>query len=698
VDGAVVEGSSSLDESMLTGESLPVEKRVGDAVIGATINGTGGFVMRAEKVGSDTALAQIVRMVEDAQGSKAPMQRMVDTISSYFVPAVLALAALTFVVWALFGPSLIFALTATIAVLIIACPCALGLATPTAIMVGTGKAAENGVLVKGGEALEMTRKVDAIVLDKTGTLTRGKPAVTDVVPAEGFSEEELLRLAAAAEVGSEHPLAGAIVARAKEQGLQLPESEGFGSVTGKGVRATVDGREVLVGNRAMMEGARVHPNGLERGAGELARGGSTPMYVAVDGRSAGVVAVADTLKPESREAVEELGALGLEVWVLTGDNRATAEAVAAEVGIGPERVLAEVLPGEKAAKVEELQASGKTVAMVGDGINDAPALAGADLGIAIGTGTDVAMAASDITLIGGDLRNIVTAISLSRKTVGKIKQGLFWAFAYNVALIPVAAGALYPFFGVLLNPILAAAAMAMSSVSVVTNALRLRSFERPESAREILHPPLRARLSEVAYLGGIAVVALGVGAAALFLAPAGHGDMSRGPDSGTANAEANASGTPAGGAAGAGHDGPSGGHDAAVEAGAEQGHADGGHADGGQGSGAAPGEVAPGEAGVRVDFAADPAEPEPGNPVELSYTVRDEEGGEPLTDLPLDHERPMHTILIGSDLQSFAHIHPKVRDDGSYRVRRRRPTPATTTSTPSSSGAAKRSSTGASSP
>ena len=529
VDGVIVEGFSALDEGMLTGEPLPVEKAVGDKVIGATLNKSGGFVMRAEKVGSETALAQIVRMVEEAQGSKAPMQRLVDAISSYFVPAVLGLAALTFVVWLVAGPSPIFALTAAIAVLIIACPCALGLATPTAIMVGTGKAAENGVLIKGGEALEMARKVDAIVLDKTGTLTKGKPALTEIFPTGGFSEKELLRLAAAAEVGSEHPLAGAIVARAEEVGLGIPKAEHFGSVTGTGVRAAVEGREVLVGNLTMMEGAGVSPNGLAERAAELARGGATPMYVAVDGAGAGLLAVADALKPESREALEELGALGLDAWMLTGDSRATAEAIAAEAGIGQDHVFADVLPGDEAAKVRELQASGRTVAMVGDGINDAPALAGADLGIAIGTGTDVAMAASDITLIGGDLRSIVTAISLSRRTVGKIKQGLFWAFAYNVALIPVAAGALYPFFGVLLSPILAAAAMAMSSVSVVTNALRLRSFERPRSAREILHPPLRARFSEVAYLGAIAAVALGVGAAALFLAPAGHGDMSAGP-------------------------------------------------------------------------------------------------------------------------------------------------------------------------
>jgi len=524
VDGAIVEGASAIDESMLTGESLPVDKTTGDQVIGSTINKTGSFVFRATKVGKDTTLAQIVRLVESAQGSKAPMQRMADTISSYFVPIVLVLAALTFGAWLLFGPSLTFALTAAISVLIIACPCALGLATPTAIMVGTGKAAEHGILVRGGDALEMTRRIDTIILDKTGTLTRGKPAVTRIVPSNGLTETELLRLSAAAEVGSEHPLGEAIVNRAREMGLDLPGTDSFGSITGKGIEAVVEGRALVIGNRALMEQHGVQMNGLVERADELARDGATPMYVAVDGASAGIIAVADTLKPESREAVAQLKALGLEVWMLTGDNRGTAEAIAREVGI--EHVLAEVLPEEKSAKVIELQEQGRTVAMVGDGINDAPALAQADLGIAIGTGTDVAMAASDITLIGGDLRTIVTAIALSRKTVGVIKQGLFWAFGYNVVLIPVAMGALYPFFDVQLSPILAAAAMAMSSVSVVTNALRLRSFRQPKDAEEILHPPVRSRIGEYAYLSGIALVALAVGAAALFFANPEHSEAS----------------------------------------------------------------------------------------------------------------------------------------------------------------------------
>ncbi|MBI4319974.1 MAG: copper-translocating P-type ATPase [Chloroflexi bacterium] len=491
VDGIVTEGRSALDESMITGESIPVEKGPGDEVIGATINKTGSFKFQATKVGKDTMLAQIIKLVEEAQGSKAPIQRLADVISGYFVPAVIVLASITFLVWLVFGPqpAFTYALLNFVAVLIIACPCALGLATPTAIMVGTGKGAENGVLIRSGEALETAHKIRAIILDKTGTLTIGQPKVTDVVAAPGATEEEILRLAASAERGSEHPLGQAIVDHAKEEGITLQESLEFNAIPGHGIEARVDGRQILLGNLKLMRERSIDLGELDRAAQDLSGQGKTPMFVATDSRVDGVIAVADTLKPSSTEAVKALHKLGLEVYMLTGDNWRTAEAIAKQVGI--DKVLAEVLPEQKADKVKEFQTQGKTVAMVGDGINDAPALAQADIGIAIGTGTDVAMEASDITLISGDLRGVVTAIALSKKTMTTIKQNLFWAFFYNTALIPVAAGVLYLFFGQtgvpevlrpalgehgFLNPMLAAAAMASSSVSVVTNSLRLRAF------------------------------------------------------------------------------------------------------------------------------------------------------------------------------------------------------------------------------
>ena len=491
VDGVVLLGASSVDEAMLTGESLPVEKNVGDKVMGGTVNKTGAFQFEARKVGKETALAQIVQLVEQAQGSKAPIQRTADQISAVFVPIVLVIALATFGVWYFFGPTFTMAFVNFIAVLIIACPCALGLATPTAIMVSTGKGAESGVLIRSGEALETAHKLNAIILDKTGTLTMGKPTVTDVVvsakqSANGapgashgqngvLSQDDLLRLVASAEKLSEHPLGQAIVQNANEKGLRFAVAEDFQSLTGHGIRARVDGRTVVIGNSKLMVDQHIPLNELERLAQKLTSAGKTAMFAAIDGEAAGLVAVADTLKPEARAAVAALQKIGVEVYMLTGDNARTAAAIAKQVGI--EKYFADVLPEQKEQKVRELQAQGKIVAMVGDGINDAPALAAADVGIALGTGTDIAMEAADITLMRGDLRGLVTAIQLSRATIRTIYGNYFWAFAYNVAGIPVAAGLLYPFFGILLSPMIAAAAMAFSSIFVVTNSLRLRNFK-----------------------------------------------------------------------------------------------------------------------------------------------------------------------------------------------------------------------------
>ena len=481
VDGLVRDGRSAVDESMVTGEPIPVTKDPGAEVIGGTLNTSGSFRFEATRVGRDTVLAHIVRLVQEAQGSKAPIQRLADLVTSYFVPAVLAIAAFTFVAWFAFGPEPAFnlALLNTVAVLIIACPCALGLATPTSIMVGTGKGAEAGVLFRNAEALERLHNVRAVVLDKTGTLTEGKPRVTDVVLADGApAQDDVLRLVAAAERRSEHPLGEAIVRYAREErSIEVPDASAFDATPGQGIAATVDGRAVLVGREAFLATNRLETRELVDAAEELAAAGKTPVFVAIDGRPAAVVAIADTLKAGSAEAVAELHRMGLEVAMLTGDNETTAKAIARQAGV--DRVLADVRPDEKAAQVRRLQAEGKLVAMVGDGINDAPALAQADVGIAIGTGTDVAIESGSVTLMSGDLRALVTAFALSRATMRNIRQNLFWAFAYNVALIPLAAGVFYPFTGILLDPILAAAAMAMSSVTVVSNALRLRSF-RPE--------------------------------------------------------------------------------------------------------------------------------------------------------------------------------------------------------------------------
>ncbi|MEW6548306.1 MAG: heavy metal translocating P-type ATPase [Spirochaetota bacterium] len=475
VDGEVVGGRTAVDESMLTGESMPVEKDVGDKVIGASINKNGSITFRATKVGADTVLSRIIKLVEDAQGSKAPIAQMADIVSGYFVPVVFVIAVVAAATWLLLGHTLVFALTVFVAVLTIACPCALGLATPTAIMVGTGKGAEHGVLIKSGAALETAHGIDTIVFDKTGTITKGSPEVTDIEPAEGFSTEKMLTFAASAEKGSEHPLGEAIVRAAESKGLALLAVERFEAVPGHGIEATVSGQRVLLGNAKHMAANDISL-GMSAGAVDMLSGqGKTPMYLAVDGRFAGIIAVADVVKESSAKAIAALHSMGIQVAMITGDSKRTAAAIAAQVGI--DRVLAEVLPQDKALEVKNLQAEGKKVAMVGDGINDAPALAQADIGIAIGSGTDVAMESADIVLMRSDLMDVPTAIKLSKKVLRNIKQNLFWAFAYNVLGIPVAAGLLYAFGGPLLNPILAAAAMSMSSVSVLANALRLKRFK-----------------------------------------------------------------------------------------------------------------------------------------------------------------------------------------------------------------------------
>ncbi len=627
VDGTVTEGSSSVDESMLTGESVPVGKQPGDAVIGATSNRTGTLVVRATAVGEDSTLAQIVRLVEEAQGSQAPMQRLADRVSAWFVPAVLLAALATFVGWMAFGPStdrLVLAIGTTVAVLIIACPCALGLATPTAVMVGTGKAAEHGILISNGEALETARRLTAVILDKTGTITQGRPTLERVVPLAGYDVERLLALVASAEVGSEHPVGEAIVTAARERGLPLEGFRDFEALSGHGITAYVGDTRVAVGNQALMTRLGVDTTPLVEDAARAAAGAGTPMYVAVDSLLAGLVTVADTVKTDAAEAVSQLKAMGLEVWMVTGDNAATASAVATTVGI--EHVISEVLPADKADRVAELQAAGHVVAMVGDGINDAPALARADLGVAIGTGTDVAVAASDITLVGGSLRGIVSAVALSRRTVTTIKQGLAWAFAYNVLLIPVAAGALYGWHHLLLDPVLASAAMAMSSVSVVTNALRLRRFTAPSTADEINHRPLRSRVADSAYLVAIAVVALALGAGFTWLSRTDQAE--RGMNGVLAWSEG--MGMPMRPAM-----------SVMEEA-----------------------EVLPvssEDAGLEVTIGT-PATVVPDRPTPIRVEVRDADSGQLVTDLTRTHQVWMHMIITRDDLGTFAHVHPEPTD------------------------------------
>ena len=476
VDGIVLEGHTSVDESMLTGESIPVEKNKGDRVTGASINKNGSIKFSAERVGSDTALAQIIKLVEDAQGTKAPIAQLADTVSGYFVPIVIGIAIVSALLWFVIGgKDIVFVLTIFISVLVIACPCALGLATPTAIMVGTGKGAENGILIKGGEALESAHKVDTIIFDKTGTITEGKPVVTDIVVIEEIDENYLLKIASSAEKGSEHPLGEAIVRCGEERNIEFEKVENFKAIPGHGIEVTIDNKNILLGNKKLMDDRNISLSNLEEKSDMLAIEGKTPMYISIDNKLAGIIAVADVVKESSKKAIETLHNMGIKVAMVTGDNKKTANAIAKQVGI--DIVLAEVLPEDKSNEVKKLQDQGKFVAMVGDGINDAPALAKADIGIAIGSGTDVAMESADIVLMKSDLMDVPTAIKLSNETIKNIKQNLFWAFGYNTIGIPIAAGILYVFGGPLLNPMFAAAAMSLSSVSVVTNALRLRKFK-----------------------------------------------------------------------------------------------------------------------------------------------------------------------------------------------------------------------------
>ncbi|MFV0527566.1 MAG: heavy metal translocating P-type ATPase [Lachnospiraceae bacterium] len=482
VDGTVLEGHTAVDESMLTGESMPVDKKAGDPVYAASLNTNGTMQFRADKVGSDTALAQIIKLVEDAQGSKAPIAQMADIVSGYFVPIVCGIALLAGIAWLISTRDLEFALTIFISVLVIACPCALGLATPTAIMVGTGKGAEHGILIKGGEALETAHKINTIVFDKTGTITEGKPTVTDIIVTPAVTADHLLLITAAAEKNSEHPLGQAIVQDAQQKGMAIPKTESFTSITGRGIEAHLEGQTILAGNRKLMLESNIALESLQAESDRLAEEGKTPMYIAVDGSLSGIIAVADVVKESSRAAIARLHQMGIEVAMITGDNKKTAAAIAGQVGI--DRVLSEVLPQDKSAEVLKLQEEGKIVAMVGDGINDAPALAQSDIGIAIGSGTDVAIESADIVLMKSDLMDVPAAIELSKKTIRNIKQNLFWAFAYNTVGIPIAAGALHLFGGPLLNPIFAAAAMSLSSVSVLTNALRLKRFKPTNPRKE----------------------------------------------------------------------------------------------------------------------------------------------------------------------------------------------------------------------